>query len=148
VLANNSIALALREQVYIMHVDDLTRFSAHIRPCESPSNAQYNNHTPTAANHVRRPNQHISDKSSAVAEMGDRGHNRHGPKIWGLRPLFGEGGAGSPSNTIWPWSWPWPRPTCMPSFILIHPTIRPQYTNVTDRQTDRQDRQADNGPIA
>ena len=23
-------------------------------------------------------------KSSAVAEMGDRGHNRHGPKRWGL----------------------------------------------------------------
>jgi len=27
----------------------------------------------------------------------------------------------------------------MPSFILIHPTVWPQYTNVTDRQ-DRQDR--------
>jgi len=27
----------------------------------------------------------------------------------------------------------------MPSFILIHPTVWPQYTNVTDR-TDRQDR--------
>ena len=24
------------------------------------------------------------DKSSAVAEMGDRGHNRHGPKRGGL----------------------------------------------------------------
>jgi len=23
----------------------------------------------------------------------------------------------------------------MPSFILIHPTVWPQYTNVTDRQT-------------
>jgi len=40
--------------------------------------------------------------------------------------------------------WPEPRPTCMPSFILIRPTILPQYTNVTDRtdrrrgQTDRQ----------
>jgi len=31
----------------------------------------------------------------------------------------------------------------MPSFILIHRTVWPQYTNVTDRQ-DRQD----NGPIA
>jgi len=30
-------------------------------------------------------------KSSAVAEMGDRGHNRHGPKtVEGLCP-FGEG---------------------------------------------------------
>jgi len=28
-----------------------------------------------------------------------------------------------------------PRPTCMPSFILIHPTVWPQYTNVADRQT-------------
>jgi len=26
----------------------------------------------------------------------------------------------------------------MPSFILIRATIWPQYTNVTDRQTDRQ----------
>jgi len=29
----------------------------------------------------------------------------------------------------------------MPSFILIRPTFWPQYTNVTDRQTDRQDRE-------
>jgi len=42
------------------------------------------------------------------------------------------GGAGSPSNTMWSRS----RPTSMP--ILIHPTVWPQYTNVTDRQTDRQ----------
>jgi len=25
----------------------------------------------------------------------------------------------------------------MPSFILIRPTVWPQYTNVSDRQTDR-----------
>jgi len=31
----------------------------------------------------------------------------------------------------------------MPSFILIHPTVWPQYTNVTDR-TDRKD----NGMVA
>jgi len=49
------------------------------------------------------------------------------------------GGAESPSNTISPG----PRPTCVPSGILIHPTVWPQYTNVTDRQ-DRQD----NGPVA
>ena len=36
--------------------------------------------------------------------------------------------------------WPGPRPTSMPSFILIRPTVWPQYTNVTDRQ-DRRDRQ-------
>ena len=33
--------------------------------------------------------------------------------------------------------WPGPRHTCMPSFILIRPTVWPQCTNVTDR-TDRQ----------
>jgi len=67
------------------------------------------------------------------------GRYRYGPKIWwGLCP-FGGGGAGSPSNTMWPG----PRPTCMPSFILIRATVWPQYTNITDR-TDRQD----NGPIA
>jgi len=42
-------------------------------------------------------------------------------------------GAEYPSSTIWPG----PRPTSMPNFILIHPTVWPQYTNVTDRQTDR-----------
>jgi len=55
-----------------------------------------------------------------------------GQKLGGLCP-FGGGGAGSPSNAMWPG----PRPTCMPSFILIHPTVWPQCTNVTDR-TDKQ----------
>jgi len=59
-------------------------------------------------------------------------HNRYGPKNGGLCPFVG-GGAGSPCNT----RWPGPRPTCMPSFILIHQTVWPQYTNITDR-TDRQ----------
>jgi len=40
--------------------------------------------------------------------------------------------------------WTGPRPTSVPSFILIRPTVWPQYTNVTDRQ----DRQTDNGPVA
>jgi len=54
------------------------------------------------------------------------------------------GGAASPSYTVWPG----PRPTRMPSFILIYPTVWPQYINVTDRQdrTGQTDRQ-DNGPI-
>ena len=34
------------------------------------------------------------------------------------------GGAGSASNTVWPG----PRPTFVPSGILIHPAIWPQYT--------------------
>jgi len=33
---------------------------------------------------------------------------------------------------------PRPRPTSVPSFILIHPTVWPQYTNITHGQTDRQ----------
>jgi len=49
---------------------------------------------------------------------------------WLLYPFRG---AGPPSKTMWPG----PRPTFVPSFILIHPTVWPQYTNVTDRQTNR-----------
>jgi len=42
------------------------------------------------------------NKSSAVAEMGDHGHNRHGPKRGGggAVPLLRS--AGNPSNTMWP----------------------------------------------
>jgi len=40
--------------------------------------------------------------------------------------------------------WPGSRPTYVPSGILIHPTVWPQYNNVTVRQ-DRTDR-IDNGP--
>jgi len=64
------------------------------------------------------------------------GHNRHGPKIGGGCAPFWERGAVSPSSTMLPGS----RPTSTPNVILIHPTIWPQYTNVTDRETDRQDR--------
>jgi len=40
------------------------------------------------------------NKSSAVAEMGDLGHNRHGPKGGGgAVPLSRS--AGNPSNTMW-----------------------------------------------
>ena len=50
-------------------------------------------------------------------------------QMWGgCRAPF-HGRAGSPSNTVWPG----PRPTRMPSFILIRPTVWPQYSNVTDR---------------
>jgi len=45
------------------------------------------------------------------------GHNRHGPKTGG-------GGAGSPSNTMWPG----PTPTYLRSGILIHPAVWPQQT--------------------
>ena len=43
----------------------------------------------------------FGNKSSAVDEMGDRGHNRHGPKRGGgcCAPFEG---AGTPSSTLWP----------------------------------------------
>ena len=38
---------------------------------------------------IARPVVCIANKSSAVAEMDDRGHNRHGPKnVWGCAPFF------------------------------------------------------------
>jgi len=39
------------------------------------------------------------NKSSAVAEMGDCGHNGHGHKRGGAVPLSRS--AGNPSNTMW-----------------------------------------------
>jgi len=51
-----------------------------------------------------------------------------GQKLWETVPLCG--GAGSPSNT----TSPGPSSISVPSFISIHPTVWPQYTNVTDRQ--------------
>jgi len=73
-------------------------------------------------------------------------HNRHRPQFADLHasvhkpqkrgggccaPFCGE--AGFLSDTMWPRL----RPTAVPSGILIHlhPTVWPQYTNVTDRQT-------------
>jgi len=71
----------------------------------------------------------LADKCSAVAKMGDRLATIHmGRKLDGCAPFLGD-------SKI---TWPGPRPTSVPSFILIHPTVWPQYTNVTDRQTDRQ----------
>ena len=79
----------------------------------------------------------FNNKSSAVAEMDDRFTTIHmGRKVGAAVPLSVTV-AGSPSNTMSPG----PRPTSTPSGILIHPTVLPQYTNVTDRQTG----QTDNG---
>jgi len=75
------------------------------------------------------------DKSSAVAEMGDRlatidmGRNRQGQKVGVAAVPFFVGAAGSPSNIMSPG----PRPTSLPSGILIHSAVLPQYTNITDR---------------
>jgi len=77
----------------------------------------------------------LRNKSSAVAEMGDCARAKWAEKGGAAVPLS-VGGAGSPSNTMSPGL----RPTSLPSGILIHPAVWPQYTNVTDRQ--------DNSPIA
>ena len=68
------------------------------------------------------------DPSSRLATI-DMGRKLGAVLLWG-------GGPGFPSSTMWPG----PRPTGVPSFILICPTVWPQCTNVTDRtgQTDRQ----------
>ena len=43
----------------------------------------------------------VFNNSSAVAEMGDRGHNRHWPKRWGAA-VPDSRRAGTPSDTMWP----------------------------------------------
>ena len=57
--------------------------------------------------------------------MGDRGHNRHGPKRGGAAVPFSHAGrgAGSPSDTMWIGT----RSTSVPSALFIHPAIWPQY---------------------
>jgi len=60
------------------------------------------------------------DKSSAVAEMGDRLATIGIGRKWGGAAVRGWVPTGSPSNTMWPE----PRPTSLPSGILIHPTDR------------------------
>ena len=62
-----------------------------------------------------------ANKNSAVAEMGDRGHNRHGPKRRGAAVSLSQI-ARNPSNT----KWPGPRSTSVPSGVFIHPAVWPQ----------------------
>ena len=64
------------------------------------------------------------NKSSAVAEMGDLGHNRQGPKRGGgaAEPL--SRAVRTPSNTMWPGR----RSTSVPSGVVIHPAVWPQRT--------------------
>jgi len=71
------------------------------------------------------------------------GHNRHADmgRKWGWLCPFGGGRAEFPSNTMWPG----PRPTCTPSFILIH---QPFGHNTPTSQTGQTFRQTDNSPIA
>jgi len=62
--------------------------------------------------------QYFYNKRSAVAEMGDRGHNRHGPKREGT-PVPLSRGAGSLSNTMWLE----PRSTSVRSGVFIHSAV-------------------------
>ena len=75
----------------------------------------------------------------ASSSMQPFDHNRYGPKMGGCAPLGeGELGVGSPSNTMWPGR----RPTSVPCFVLIRPTVWPLATvHQRCRQRDRQDRQ-------
>ena len=71
-----------------------------------------------------------NNKSSAVAEMGDRLSTIDMGRNCGPCPFLVRGAEPHLTQS------PGPRPTCMPSFIFIHPTVWwPQCTNVTDRQT-------------
>jgi len=63
----------------------------------------------------------IANDCSAVAEMGDRGHNRHGPKRGGCCAQLGRA-AGSPSNTMSPRL----RPNPVPSSTVCHNTDGPK----------------------
>ena len=71
----------------------------------------------------------------SAAEMGDRlATIDRGRKVGDRAAVpLSVGEDGSPSNTMLPWL----RSISFLSGILIHPTVWPQYTNVTDRQ-DRQ----------
>ena len=61
------------------------------------------------------------NKSSAVAEIGDRGHIKRGPKEGGaVVPLSWT--AGTPSNAMWPA----PRSTSVPSGVFVHLAVSPQ----------------------
>jgi len=56
-------------------------------------------------------------------EMGDRlATTDMGQKLAVVPPLLGQGGAGSPSDTMWHG----PRPNFVPSDIFIHPAVWPQ----------------------
>ena len=69
-------------------------------------------------NRLYRVNGVSENKSSAAPEMGDHlATIDMGRKVGAAVALFG--GAGSPSNTMWPG----PRPTSIQSGILIHPAV-------------------------
>jgi len=84
---------------------------------------------------------HLQQELSSSWDGRPFRRNRHRPKSGGGCCALSVGGAGSPSNTMAP------GPTSAPSGILIHPTVRPQYTNVIYRQTGQTDRTSVQGPV-
>ena len=74
----------------------------------------------------------VNNMSLAVAEMGDRLATIDMGREVGAAMPRSAARAGISSNKMWSG----PRPTSVPSGILIHPAVWPQYTNVT-RQTHR-----------
>jgi len=75
----------------------------------------------------------LLNERSAVTGMGDGLATIDMGRKVGAAMSLSVGAVGSPPNTMSPG----PRPTSIPSGILIHATVWPQYTNVTDRDTDR-----------
>ena len=89
--------------------------------------------TNTAISETNLISDNYTCRYNSVKELSNCGDGRSchssGPKSGGCYASF-RGGAGSPSNTMWPG----PRPISVPGGNLSHPTVWPQYTNVTDRQ--------------
>jgi len=92
--------------------------------CSSPTTICNRRQIPSHCLHILLPCSTRAQQYRLAIDMGR--------KVGDVVPLS-LGGAGSLSNTMSPG----PRPISVPSGILIHPTVWPQYTNVTDR-TDRQ----------
>jgi len=79
-----------------------------------------------------RVGRRLSPYQAASWSMQPFDHNMRGPKTGGSAPFLGRGAESSSNKTSLG-----PRPTSLPSGILVHPAVWPQYTNITDR-TDRQ----------
>ena len=76
-------------------------------------------HVHCAAQRVGRASKRYNS-SAAGAEMGDRGHNRHGRREGAAVPLSRT--AGTTSNTMWHV----PSSTSVPSGVFIHPAVWPK----------------------
>ena len=96
----------------------------------SPSNTMWPGHSPTSLPSGILIHPTAWPQQTWAADYTDA-DKACVPKLrnWGLLCPF-PWGTVSQSSTMWFG----PRPTTTPSRILIHPTVWPQYSNVTDRQ--------------